>query len=126
MERCIKFRAKDKFTDKWVFGDFTHSQKVTETGLEPCVMVGGYEVIEDTVGQFTGLKDKNGNDIYEGDLLSYRLEIELLVIFKHGSFGFYDKTLDMYIVSNLLAKKSNLINMVEVIGNIYDTTEFLK
>lgn len=71
MNREIKFRGKDALTGKWVYGDLAHNKKVTGDGrLEDRTMVGGYEVTPDTVGLFTGMYDREGSEIYEGDIVA--------------------------------------------------------
>ena len=71
--RTIKYRGWDVIGGKWVYGDLVHNQKVTRTGLEPRVMVGGYEVDPDSVGQFTGKHDIHRKEVYEGDAVVVRI-----------------------------------------------------
>lgn len=81
--------------------------------------------VEDfNIMQYTGLKDKNGKEIYEGDIVNYSHprtdEIIRTVTFKHGAFGIegiYEKT--HIIFGNILDSH------IEVIGNIYENPELL-
>ena len=132
--KAIEFRGKDKSTGKWVYGDLTHIMGVTDTGLRPRVMVCGYEVYEDSVGQSTNIKDINGNYIYSGDILMSRTDKsdgEIIGYVKDGVRGYcYDvvythpkeeKSWSLYGVF-----KDDYESRIEVIGNVFDNKDLLK
>lgn len=101
------FRGFDAVGKKgWVYGDLVHDKKITVTGWEDRVKVGGYEVVPESVGLWTGLKDKNGVKIFE----KCELDNKYIVVYKAPSFVGID------IKNN---KIINLYNNEHTITNTY-------
>lgn len=118
--RTIKFRAKRIPDQTWVYGDLTHCLRVTVDADIPCIRIAGYDCNETTIGQFTGLYDKNGKEIYEGDIYRYDNpdSINEVSYCAGGGFAGFDLTPAIHSENRLLD--------VEVIGNIHDNPELLK
>lgn len=80
----------------------------------------GVEVIPETVGQYTELKDKNGKRIFELDIVKYERHIHLVTYYNEyaGFYPFYDQ--DHPAGYGVIGEES------EVIGNIHDNPELLE
>lgn len=120
----IKFRGQSINSDKWFYGDLSHGSVNN--------LVDGMWVRFGTIGQFTGLTDSNGQEIYEGDILEVQgnvshkwLKFEVIWNEANASFmlkGCTDKTDMSPLVSGKEFEKATNLKIV-VCGNIYENNK---
>lgn len=136
MKRQIKFRGKTTVGGIWAYGSLLQREDTT-TGIVHCEICNflNWDVDPETVGQFTGLLDKDGKEIYEGDLVSFSGSKDippLKVVFRNGAFGLYHSTdflKDIYgngAFWGYLYRLEEIKFTVEVIGNIHDNPDLFK
>lgn len=124
--REILFRGKRVDNNEWVYG-FLSKSRGNNHFLSLCidheengVMLSSI-VEPETIGQYTGLTDKNGKKIFEGDIVSTSKEDERGVVRCEDSDAAYvigcDDNIDLSFLENLWGRD------VEVIGNIHDNPE---
>lgn len=132
--REILFRGKRKDNGKWVYGNYAvtdNNEKQQHFIFQNKAFE--FEVKSETVGQYTGLTDKNGKKIFEGDILGVTnddpdydyitkvyLDCDTLCVDVQGQD--YDYTS----IGFAIEIWDDECDQVEIIGNIYDNTELLK
>ena len=126
--RIIKFRGKKPSNGDWVYGSLVSSKDIDpaiyfQTGNGAVKTMDWVYVKGDTIGQFTSLYDKNGNEIYEGDILKVQgTDEKIEVRFVRGIFAFlWNGNLDDEAPINAPTQE-----WAEVIGNIHDNPKLLK
>ena len=151
--REVIFRGKRTDSGEWVYGYYTKARyflnkKEMHIIFEPdveafphCEFTGYEEVLSETIGQYTGLTDKNGKRIFEGDILDVSSDVAyggvavhrlgyFVVEFHNGCFmksALDDPQLSFF--DN--AKRKGLYHFIstdihKIVGNIYDNPEILK
>lgn len=130
--REIKYRAWDSANSRFITdGDIYISQNGLvfggDLGNLPLVDITNYDVV---ISQYTGLKDKNGKEIYEGDIISTDLSRPFLIVeFRNGAFMYqcHDNDQDYY--DHMEPAFTDVVETTkyhEVIGNIYQNSDLLE
>lgn len=125
--RTIKFRGKIKASGKWMYGDITRLYEDEFMQID----ISDWDVFPETIGQFTGIVDRNCVEIYEGDIIqtydSKGKPILHEVYYLESEARFATKLIGYENLNegSLTQKWINELDF-EVIGNVFDNNELLQ
>jgi uncharacterized phage protein (TIGR01671 family) len=124
--REIKFRTYVKSFGKIMNVseiDFQNESVIANDGF----LGGLFEFKDVELMQYTGLKDKNGKEIYEGDIVSAFYGSQVTTVILNEKFGLYEVVLQVSGLTEPMEELlGNHLDVVEVIGNIYENSELME
>lgn len=138
MKREILFRGKSTISKEWVYGDLVHTSQLTAIKEVNGDYFRPISVSPDTIGQYTGLKDKNGKQIFDGDIVHLKgdgydgskvgKDYYRVITFHEGSFCISIEDGVHFPVHTPICEYCggcSIVNWV-VIGNVTDNPELIK
>ena len=127
--RTLKFRGYNKKRGIWLYGNYILNRGAHF--IAPKEFADGktwedYEVEPKTIGQFTGLTDKNDKEIYEGDIIqSESEEFVYQVVFNETRFASFGLKREQDMFLHYFGEALEAEDC-KVIGNVFDNPELLK
>ena len=127
--REILFHGKRADNGEWVEGDLLQikycNKPIIECKIMPQTPVSSaYPVLPETVGQYTGLTDKNGKKIFEGDIVRYCDTIHQVVFEQRNTTAYFGLVYSE--IETMPFGHYQDLKQIEVIGNIHDNPELME
>lgn len=140
----IKFRGYDADSKCWRYGSYFCYEKDKKENEHHLIIMNGFsdwnlprphyqsEVVGETVGQYTGLRDINSKEVYEGDILQILVDTEngyeeiiCTVVWDNDCLSWMIENKDGS-TDFLVEYSDNIANITKVIGNIHENPELLE